>query len=156
MLKIRFFRTGKKHQPFYRVRVVNKNNPPASGRFIEDVGFYNPRTKECELKQERILHWIESGAQPSDRVNNLLIKKQIIRGKKVDVVSLTKKRQEKMTKKAEEKKTTEEAVTSEEEPKKEEEEKKEPEKEEVVEDKKEEVKEEPKKEEKESEDKKEK
>ena len=102
MLKIRFFRTGKKHQPFYRIRVADKNNPPASGRFVEDVGFYNPTTKECDVKKERVLHWIEKGAQPSDRVRNILIKNDIIRGKKSDVVSFTKKRQEKINKKNEE------------------------------------------------------
>lgn len=108
MLKIRFFRTGRKHQPFYRIRVVNKNNPPASGRFIADVGFYNPLTKECEIDKEKTLKWIGNGAKPSDRVNNLLIEKKIIEGEKKQVVSLTNKRKEKMSKKAEEKKSVEE------------------------------------------------
>lgn len=164
MLKIRFFRTGRKHQPFYRIRVVNKNNPPASGRFVADVGFYNPLTKDCEINKEETLKWIGNGAKPSDRVNNLLIEKKIIEGDKKSVVSLTKKRQEKMNKKEEEKKTAEESTKKEEavqetpveEVEKEapvedkEEEKKD---EEVKEDKKEEVKEEPKEEEKESEEK---
>ncbi len=165
MLKIRFFRTGRKHQPFYRIRVVNKNNPPASGRFVADVGFYNPLTKDCEINKEETLKWIGNGAKPSDRVNNLLIEKKIIEGDKKSVVSLTKKRQEKMNKKEEEKKTAEESTKKEEEAVQEtpveevekeapvedkEEEKKD---EEVKEDKKEEVKEEPKEEEKESEEK---
>ncbi len=96
MLRIRFLRRGRKKQPFYRIVVTNKNNPPKSGRFVEDVGFYNPLTKECEIKKERVLHWREKGAQISDTVKNLFIKKGIIEGKKVNVVSFSKKRREKM------------------------------------------------------------
>jgi small subunit ribosomal protein S16 len=135
MLKIRFFRTGRKHQPFYRIRVVNKNNPPASGRFIADVGFYNPLTKECEIDKEKTLKWIGNGAKPSDRVNNLLIEKKIIEGEKKQVVSLTNKRKEKMNKKAKEKKSAEEVPEVKEEALKEEVVEKEEKTEEVKEDK---------------------
>jgi small subunit ribosomal protein S16 len=105
MLKIRFFRTGRKKQPFYKIVVTDKNNPPASGRYVEDVGYYNPLTKESEIKSEKISFWMGKGAQLSDVVKNLLIKKGIIKGKKENVVSLTKKRVEKIaSKKPEEKK----------------------------------------------------
>ncbi len=94
MLKIRFFRKGRKKQPFYKIVVTDKNNPPSGGRFVEDVGFYNPLTKECEIKKERVAYWMEKGAQPTGVVKNLLIKKGAIKGKKVNVVSITRKRKE--------------------------------------------------------------
>jgi small subunit ribosomal protein S16 len=96
MLRIRFFRKGRKKQPFYKIVVTDKNNPPSSGRFVEEVGFYNPHTKECKIEGERVIYWIEKGAQPSDVVHNLLIKKEIIKGEKKNVVSITKKRQAKI------------------------------------------------------------
>ncbi len=107
MLRIRFFRTGRKRQPFYKIVVTDKNNPPASGRFKETVGFYNPLTKECKVDNERVSFWIDKGAQPSDVVYNLFVKKGVLSGKKVDVVSLTKKRQEKMEKEKNDKKVEE-------------------------------------------------
>ncbi len=108
MLRIRFFRKGRKKQPFYKIVVTDKNNPPASGRFVEDVGFYNPLTKECQIKGERVIYWMEKGAHPSDVVRNLLIKKEIIKGEKVNVVSISEKRKEKIAgkKEKEEKKET--------------------------------------------------
>ena len=85
MLVIRFFRTGKKNQPFFRIVVTDKKNPPRGGRFSEVVGFFNPLTKEKNLKTERIKYWLSVGAQPSDTVHNLLIGEKIIEGKKIDV-----------------------------------------------------------------------
>ncbi len=82
MLVIRFFRQGKKNQPFYKIVVTEKTRPPRAGRFVEEVGFYNPKTKEKGLKGERIKYWISVGAQPSDTVYNLLISEKIIEGKK--------------------------------------------------------------------------
>jgi small subunit ribosomal protein S16 len=96
MLRIRFFRKGRKKQPFYKIVVTDKNNPPSSGRFVEEVGFYNPHTKECKIEGERVIYWMDKGAQPSDVVHNLLIKNEIIKGEKKNVVSLTKKRQAKI------------------------------------------------------------
>ncbi|MFH1656811.1 MAG: 30S ribosomal protein S16 [Candidatus Nealsonbacteria bacterium] len=83
MLSIRLFRTGKKNQPFFKIVVTDKRRPPKGGRFVEEVGFVNPLTKEKSLKAERIKYWISKGAQPSDTINNLLIKEKIIEGKKV-------------------------------------------------------------------------
>jgi small subunit ribosomal protein S16 len=107
MLRIRFFRKGRKKQPFYKIVVTDKNNPPSSGRFVEEVGFYNPHTKECKIEKERVLYWVEKGAKPSDVVHNLLVKKEVIKGEKKNVVSLTKKRRAKI----EEKKTKAESKT---------------------------------------------
>ena len=86
MLKIRFFRTGRKNQPFYRIVVTDSRNAPQGGRFLEKVGFLNPFTKEQKLNEERIKYWLSSGAQPTDRVHNMLVEAKIIPGSKVDVL----------------------------------------------------------------------
>lgn len=82
MLAIRLLRTGKKNQPTFKIVVTDKNNPPRGGRFVEEVGFYNPITKERKLKGERIQYWISKGAQPSDTVYNMLVSEKIVEGKK--------------------------------------------------------------------------
>ena len=120
MLVIRFIRTGKKNQPFFRIVVTDKKNPPRGGRSLEVLGFFNPLTKEKSLKKERIEYWLSVGAQTSDRVHNLLIDEKIIEGKKIAV---HKKAKEK--KKAEKEPKQEKKVETKEEPKKEAEEKKE-------------------------------
>lgn len=73
MVKIRLRRVGAKKQPSYRV-VVTDSRAPRDGRFIEVIGFYNPRTEPetVEIKEERALHWLSVGAQPSDAVARLL------------------------------------------------------------------------------------
>ncbi len=92
MLSIRFLRTGKKNQPFYRMVVTDKKNPPKGGRFLEIVGFLNPFTKEKQIKADRVKYWISVGAKPSDTVNNLLIQEKIIEGEKVAVHGKPKKK----------------------------------------------------------------
>jgi len=73
MVKIRLRRVGAKKQPSYRV-VVTDSRSPRDGRFIEIVGFYNPRTEPptVEIKEDRVLHWLAQGAQPTDAVAGLL------------------------------------------------------------------------------------
>jgi small subunit ribosomal protein S16 len=73
MVRIRLRRTGKKKQPSYRV-VVADSESPRDGRFIENIGFYNPRTDPptIELEEDRALYWLSQGAQPSDTVAWLL------------------------------------------------------------------------------------
>jgi small subunit ribosomal protein S16 len=100
MLVIRFLRTGKKAQPFFRIVVTDKKNPPKGGRFIENLGFVNPLTKEKQVKGERVKYWISVGAQPSDSVHNLLIEKKIIEGKKIAVHSIPEKKEEEVEEKA--------------------------------------------------------
>ena len=85
MLTIRFLRVGKKNQPAFRIVVTEKTNPPRGGRFLEVVGFYNPLTKERNLKQDRIKYWVSVGAKPSNTVHNLLISEKVIEGKKISV-----------------------------------------------------------------------
>ena len=73
MLVIRLARMGAKKKPHYRVVVIEKTRP-RDGRFVEIVGHYNPKKQPAEiyLKQERIAHWLQKGAQPSDTVRSFL------------------------------------------------------------------------------------
>ena len=75
MVKIRLKRMGMKKKPFYRL-VVTDSRSPRDGRFIEEVGYYNPVSEPVELKidAERAKHWIGVGAQPTDTVRGLLKK----------------------------------------------------------------------------------
>ncbi len=83
MLIIRFLRVGKKNQPSFKVVVTDKRNSPRGGRFVEEVGFYNPLTKEKVLKKERVKYWIGQGAKPSDTVHNLLVKEGVLKTAKI-------------------------------------------------------------------------
>lgn len=73
MVKIRLRRVGAKKQPSFRV-VVADSRSPRDGRFIEQIGFYNPRTEPETLRidEERALYWLNVGAQPSDSAARLL------------------------------------------------------------------------------------
>ena len=73
--KIRMRRMGSKRKPFYRI-VVADSRMPRDGRFIEEVGYYNPLTNpdEVKLEEDKIFEWLEKGAQPSDTVRSLLSK----------------------------------------------------------------------------------
>jgi small subunit ribosomal protein S16 len=75
MVRIRLRRVGRKKQPSYRI-VVADSRFPRDGRYIEVIGFYNPRTQPATmtLKEERALHWLSEGAQPSDAVRRILDK----------------------------------------------------------------------------------
>lgn len=75
MLKIRLSRRGKKRQPSYRV-VVTDVNAKRDGRIVERIGHYNPLTDPAEftIKEDRALHWLSVGAQPTDAVRRLLDK----------------------------------------------------------------------------------
>lgn len=75
MLRIRLRRVGGKKQPSYRV-VVAESTAPRDGKFVENIGFYNPRTEPetIQLKEERVLYWLSVGAQPSDSLTRLLKK----------------------------------------------------------------------------------
>lgn len=93
MLRIRLQRKGKKNQPFFRIVVTEKKNPPKGGRAVETLGFLNPLTKEKNLKADRIKYWLSVGAQPSDRVHNLLVSEGIIKDKKKPVHAKPKKKE---------------------------------------------------------------
>ena len=72
-VKIRLTRLGKKKQPTYRV-VVMDSRKPRDGEYIEQLGIYDPRQEPSliEIDNERALHWLETGAQPTDRARKLL------------------------------------------------------------------------------------
>lgn len=79
MVKIRLRRLGAKKAPFYRV-VVADSRYPRDGRFIEEIGTYNPLTDPVEIKidAERAQKWIKNGAQPTDTVRALLKKSGVL------------------------------------------------------------------------------
>lgn len=78
-VKIRLKRMGAKKAPFYRV-VVADARAPRDGRFIEEIGYYNPLTDPAQVKidVEKALKWLKTGAQPSDTVKSLLRKEGIL------------------------------------------------------------------------------
>ena len=75
MLKIRMSRGGTKKRPFFKI-VVADARAPRDGRFIERIGFYNPKASENEPKYrialDRVEHWVGKGAQPSDAVRKII------------------------------------------------------------------------------------
>ena len=86
MLKIRLQRIGRINEPSYRVVVTEHQNGPKAGKAVENVGFYNPKTKERKLDAERIKYWISVGAQASGTMHNMLVSTGIITGKKINVL----------------------------------------------------------------------
>ncbi|MBO5715715.1 MAG: 30S ribosomal protein S16 [Clostridia bacterium] len=78
-VKIRLRRMGQKKAPFYRV-VVADSRYPRDGRFIEEIGYYNPITEPAEIKidAEKAKKWIANGAQPTDTVKSLLKRSNIV------------------------------------------------------------------------------
>ncbi len=93
MITIRLFRVGKKNQPLFKIVVTDKRNPPRGGNFLEQVGFYNPLTKEKHLKKERIKFWLSRGAKTSSTLHNLLVKEGILQGPKIPVHKKPKKKE---------------------------------------------------------------
>ena len=75
MVKIRLKRMGMKKKPFYRLVVTDSRNP-RDGRFIEEIGYYNPVANPVEMKidDERAKYWLSVGAQPTDTTRALLKK----------------------------------------------------------------------------------
>ncbi|HNW20165.1 MAG TPA: 30S ribosomal protein S16 [bacterium] len=86
MLKIKLARIGKKKAPFYRFIISEVGRDPY-GRILENLGSYNPKSKELQAKAERINYWLSQGAQMTTTVNNLLVSHQIIKGEIIRVVS---------------------------------------------------------------------
>ncbi len=81
MLTIRYQRIGKKNHAQYKIVVAEKSFS-VKGKFVESLGSYDPHSKETILKEDRIKHWLEVGAQCSDSVHNLLVSKGLVEGKK--------------------------------------------------------------------------
>ncbi len=79
MVKIRLMRMGMKGAPSYRV-VVADARAPRDGRFIENIGWYNPLTEPStiQINAERARHWMRVGAQPTESVRSLLVRSGVI------------------------------------------------------------------------------
>ena len=118
MLTIRLARSGAKKRPFYHVSVAD-SRMPRDGRFVERVGYYNPiasgQEVRLELDLERIDYWIGQGAQPSDRVLNLLKQnKETPEQTEKRLAAKEVKRQKKLAKKLAEKEPVAEEAAAEE------------------------------------------
>ena len=89
-VKLRLKRMGSKKRPFYRV-VASDSRSPRDGRFIEEVGYYNPITEPALVKidEEKALKWLNDGAIPTDTVRDLFSKQGIM--KKFHESKMTKK-----------------------------------------------------------------
>ena len=78
-VKMRLTRLGAKKAPFYRV-IVADSRSPRDGRFIEEIGYYNPLTNPVEIKidADKAKKWLDNGAQPTETVKALLKKSGIV------------------------------------------------------------------------------
>jgi small subunit ribosomal protein S16 len=133
-VKLRLKRMGKKKQPIYKI-VAADSRSPRDGKFIEDLGLYNPLTQPhtVNLKEERVSYWLDNGAEPTNTVRSLLRQKGITLKKELqsrgfseekvqeelekwfkikEATKSTDKRKSKSKVKVEEEKTTEENVVS--------------------------------------------
>jgi small subunit ribosomal protein S16 len=81
MLKLRLKRNGRKRQPAYRL-VVMESASRRNGRPIDEIGYYNPITKESYFNQDKIIKWLKYGVQPTETVFQLLKKSNLIVDKK--------------------------------------------------------------------------
>ena len=80
MVKIRLKRVGAKKQPSYRIIVADARSP-RDGRFIEQIGFYNPLSNPVDIRidAEKAHKWLSNGAQPTETVKSLLKKAEILK-----------------------------------------------------------------------------
>jgi small subunit ribosomal protein S16 len=80
MVKLRLKRMGKKGSPFYRI-VAADSRSPRDGRFIEQIGTYNPTVEENKvtLNKELAMKWLNNGAQPTDTVRSILSKEGVMK-----------------------------------------------------------------------------
>ena len=90
MLIIRLQRTGKKNQADFRI-VLAEKEAPVNKKITEVLGSYNPRTKAFQVKEERLKYWLGQKVSLSETVNNLLVTKGMLDGKKVKAFTIPKK-----------------------------------------------------------------
>ena len=98
MVVIKLSRTGKRSKPSFRLIVLDRTKDPW-GAFIENLGNYNPRSKELNLNVDRIKYWLGKGAQPSNTVHNMFVSKGLIAEKKKRVSRVSLRRKEKWAEK---------------------------------------------------------
>lgn len=84
MLVLRLKPIGKKKQVSFRIVVAEKRSK-LDGRFIDDLGFYNPQTKKSGVNAERLRYWLSQGVQPSPTVHNILVGSKILEGEKIAI-----------------------------------------------------------------------
>ncbi|MBR3295355.1 MAG: 30S ribosomal protein S16 [Clostridia bacterium] len=77
-VKIRFKRLGAKKNPFYRIVVADSRSARDSA-FIDQIGYYDPKTKDTKIDAEKAQEWIKNGAQPTDTVRALFKRNEIIK-----------------------------------------------------------------------------
>ncbi len=90
MLAIKLRRVGKKHQASFRIIVAEKRSK-LQGKYVEDLGWFNPHTDEFKVNKEKTEYWLKVGAQPTDSVHNILVRAGIIKGPKKPVHKKPKK-----------------------------------------------------------------
>jgi len=90
MIAIKLRPVGKKKQISYRVAVMEKKSK-LKGKFIEDLGWYNPHTDKFSVRADRATHWISVGAQPTDTVHNILVDAKILKEQKISLRKKSKK-----------------------------------------------------------------
>ena len=95
MISIRLSRTGKKHQPSYRLIAIDKRKDPW-GNYLENLGSYNPmvKPKTVQFKTDRIKYWLSVGAKPTPTVWNILVDQKIVTGSKIKSGGAAKKKEE--------------------------------------------------------------
>ncbi|MDH5442156.1 MAG: 30S ribosomal protein S16 [Candidatus Nomurabacteria bacterium] len=86
MLKIRLQRIGRRHDPHFRMVVVDSRQGPKSGKFVAKVGSYNAKLGDIQIDAEAAKKYLDTGAQPSDTVYNMLVTHGILKGKKKNVL----------------------------------------------------------------------
>ncbi len=86
MLKIRLQRIGRKNDPSFRAVLTDSKNSTKSGKFLEILGTYNPKSGERRLSNDRIKYWIAKGAKTSDTLHNFLVHDKVVEGKKINVL----------------------------------------------------------------------
>ncbi len=89
MLMIRLQRTGRKHEPTFRVVLTDSKNGPKSGKYLKNLGWYDTRLKNDAKKQldtEAIKKWMSQGAKLSLTLHNFLVGQKIIEGKKLNAL----------------------------------------------------------------------
>ncbi len=106
MLKIKLKLIGKKHQRSFRI-IVQEAREKLKGKFVEDLGWWNPHFDKFKIKKDRVLYWLKKGAQPTDTCYNLLIEAKVIEGKKRSVHKTKRKKKEAEEVKKEKKEKTE-------------------------------------------------
>jgi len=115
MLAIKLSQTGKTNKKMFRLVISEKGRDPY-GNVLEILGAYNPHSKELVVKADRVNYWLSKGAQMTATVNNLLIEKNIVEGKKTSASKAgqtSEKRQNQIKAKAEKQKAAQSPEVSE-------------------------------------------